>query len=247
MFSINLPQPHPPNLLNDRVILVTGASRGIGRTVAKAFATHGATVILVARTIPQLESLYDEIESLSGPTPAIYPFNLANATPKDYEEMKINIENQFGKLDGILLNAAMLGGLTSIELMPIEQWYHVLQVNLHSSFLLTRTLLPLLKKSQDASIIFTSADVGKKARAYWGGYAVSKFGGEALMQILADELEINTSIRVNSINPGKIKTKLRKEAYPFENQQTLKSPDTILDYYLYLMGPQSKGITGYSF
>jgi len=236
-----------PDLLTNRVILVTGASRGIGRAAAKAFALHGATVILLARTIPDLESLYDEIEKNNAPTPAIYPLNLANATPQDYDTLKIDIEKQFGKLDGILHNASMLGSLTTIELTPFEQWYHVLQVNLNAPFILTSVLLPLLKKSEDASIIFTSADIGKKARAYWGSYAVSKFGCEALMEILSAELETNTNIRVNSINPGKIKTKLRKEAYPFEDPKSLRTPEDILPYYLYLMGLESKGITGKGF
>lgn len=235
------------NALADRVILVTGASRGIGRAVAKAFAGHGATVILLARTVLHLESLYDDIEKVGAPTPAIYPLNLANATPEDYENLRNNIEQQFGRLDGILHNAGMLGSLTSIEHTPLEQWYQVMQVNLHSAFLLTQATLPLLKKSQDASIIFTSAAVAHQARAYWGSYAVSQFGTQALMQILADELEVNTRIRVNSINPGRIKTALRTAAYPAEDRSKLKTPEDILPFYLYLMGPDSVGITGRCF
>lgn len=235
------------NSLKDRVILVTGASRGIGRAVAKAFAIQGATVILLARNIPQLETLYDEIEKLGSPIPAIYPFNLANASPKDYEELRENIEKHFGKLDGILHNAGILGSLTSIEHTPLEQWYQVMQVNLHAAFLLTRATLPLLKRASEASIIFTQSDVGHKARAYWGSYAVSQFACHGLMQILADELEVNTNIRVNSINPGPIKTQLRTAAYPAENQKKLKTPEEILPFYLYLMGSESIGITGQSF
>jgi len=236
-----------PNSLADRVILITGASRGIGRAVAKAFASQGATVILLARNIPHLESLYDEIEKSGAPTPAIYPFNLANAIPEDYEKLRENIEKPFGKLDGILHNAAMLGSLTSIEHTPLEQWYQVMQVNLHAAFLLTRATLPLLKRAKEASIIFSTPEVGHKARAYWGAYAVSKFGGEALMQILADELEINTNIRVNSINPGRIKTQLRTAAYPAEDPKKLKMPEEIIPFYLYLMGSESLGMTGHSF
>ncbi len=236
-----------PNSLSNRVILVTGASRGIGRAVAKAFAKQGATVILLARTIPHLESLYDEIEKSGNPKPAIYPFNLANATPEDYELLHKNIKQHFGKLDGILHNAAMLGSLTSIEHTPLEQWYHVIQVNLHAAFLLTKATLPLLKLSKDASIIFTSSAVAQKARAYWGSYAVSQFGSEALMQILADELEVNTHIRVNSVNPGRVKTALRTAAFPAEDQSKLKMPEDILSFYLYLMSSDSIGITGNSF
>lgn len=235
------------DLLKDRVILVTGASRSIGRAVAKAYAAHGATVILLARTVRDLESLCDEIEQAHYPKPAIYPMNLVNATPEDFENLKEIIAQNFGKLDGLVHHAGILGNLTSIEHTPVEDWYRVMQLNLNSRFLLTRATLPLLKQSTDAAIIFTQADVGRKARAYWGSYAVSQFGCEGLMQILADELETNTAIRVNSLNPGKIKTRFRSQAYPAENPIFLKSPEEILPFYLYLIGPDSLGITGQSF
>lgn len=235
------------DLLKNRVILVTGASQGIGRAVAKTFAAHGATVILLARTVKKLETLYDEIVEAGHPTPAIYPFNLANATPKDYEDLRHNLETHFGKLDGLLHNAAELGTLTPLEHYPIEQWYQVLQVNLNSAFLLTQATLPLLKRSLDASIVFTIANEGLQGKAYWGAYGVSKFALNGLMQTLALELETNTSVRVNSINPVQVRTKLRAGAYPAENTKDLPSPDTILPLYLYLMGPDSQGIRGKNF
>jgi len=234
------------NLLSNRVILVTGASSGIGRVVAKTFAAHGATVILLARSVKKLETLYDEIEQAGYPTPAIYPFNLATATPNDYQDLRQNIETHFGRLDGLLHNAAMLGALTPLEHYALEQWYQVLQVNLNSAFLLTQATLPLLKLSSDASIVFTSANEGKQGKAYWGAYGVSKFGIEGLMQILADELETNTTIRVNSINPVRMRTSLRASAYPAENTATLPLAETLLPRYLYLMGPDSQGVQGQS-
>ncbi len=232
--------------LSERVILVTGASMGIGRAVSKALAAQGATVILLARNIKRLETLYDEIEASIAPTPAIYPFNLVNATPKDYEDLKDNIEKNFGRLDGLLHNAACLGSLTPIEYTDIKQWYEVLQLNLNSAFLLTKALIPLLKKSLDASVVFTSADLGKKAKAHWGAYAVSKFGIEGLMQVLADELENHTSIRVNSFNPKIVRTSLRASAYPAEDPKKLPLPESLVSHYIYLLGPESKGVTGQS-
>jgi NAD(P)-dependent dehydrogenase (short-subunit alcohol dehydrogenase family) len=233
--------------LQDKVILVTGAATGIGRVIAKAYAENGATVILLSRSVPLLEGLYDEIIQAGLPKPAIYPLNLLTATPPNYEELQENIEKYFGRLDGILYNAAHLGSLTPIEHHTVEQWYEVMQVNLHSPFLLTQAVLPLLKRAPEASIIFTTCEVGLKAKAYWGAYAVSKFGCQGLMQILADELETNTAIRVNSINPGNIKTQLRTNAYPAENPEYLREPQDLIPIYLYLMGPKSRGITGRCF
>lgn len=245
--NIDISQYTPkPNYLKGRVLLVTGASRGMGYTAAKAYASFGATVILVARHIKQLETLYDEIEQNGSPKPAIYPMNLANATPHDYEALMQNIEQHFGQLDGILLNAALVGSLTPIEHYDIEQWYQVLQVNLHSNFLLTQASIPLLKRSKDASILFTTAPVGLQGKAYWGAYSVSKFGVQGLMQTLADELE-NTNIRVNSINPIQMRTFLRNNLYPGENPNQLPEPSELLPTYLYLMGADSRHISGQTF
>jgi len=236
------------SLLKDTTILIVGASRGIGRQVAKAYAKAGATVILLARSIKQLEKVYDEIEEASGPTPALYPFNLATATPKEYETLSQTLDKHFGALSGIVLNAAMLGSLTPIEHYPIAQWYNVMQVNLNSHFLLIHYLLPLLKKAPRASIIFTGTDAKRReAKAYWGAYAVSKGGILSLMQLLADELETNTNVRVNSINPGRVNSPLFLEAYPGLNPQSLPSSESLLSLYLYLMSDESANITGKTF
>jgi NAD(P)-dependent dehydrogenase (short-subunit alcohol dehydrogenase family) len=236
-----------PEMLKNRVILVTGASSGIGWAAAKIFAAQGATVILLARTVKKLEALYDEIVAAGHPAPAIYPFNLANAVPNDYEDLSQNIENHFGRLDGLLHNAAALGTLTPLEHYPIEQWYQVLQVNLNSAFLLTQATLPLLKRSLGASLVFTTANEGTRGKAYWGAYGVSKFALNGLMQILADELETNTNIRVNSVNPVRVRTPLRASAYPAENTKDLPLPETILPLYLYLMDPNNREIRGRNF
>jgi NAD(P)-dependent dehydrogenase (short-subunit alcohol dehydrogenase family) len=232
------------DLLKDRIILVTGAGDGIGAAVAKAAARHGATVILLGRTVRKLEAIYDLIEENGGPQPAIYPMNLEGASQKDYLDLAETIENEFGKLDGILHNASLLGTLTPLGQYDIEQWYKLMQVNLNAPFIMTQTLLDLLKKSDDASVIFTSSSVGRKGRAYWGAYAISKAGNESMMEIWADELETNTSVRMNTIHPGATRTALRAKAYPGEDPQTLPKPDDIVGTYLYLLGPDSKGITG---
>jgi NAD(P)-dependent dehydrogenase (short-subunit alcohol dehydrogenase family) len=233
-----------PDLLRDRVILVTGAGDGIGRAAARRFAAHGATVVLLGRTLRKLEEVYDEIEQAGHPKPAIYPMNLEGASPKDYSDLAQTLETEFGRLDGLLHNAAWLGTLTPLIHYDIELWYRVLQVNLNAPFLLTQAVLALMMRSPDASIVFTMDAVGEEGRAYWGAYGVSKGGMQTLMKMLANELETNTSVRVNSIDPGKVRTQLRLQAYPSANPGEWTDPETIMGPYLYLLGPDSKGVTG---
>jgi len=238
----------PENLLQDKKILVTGAGDGIGRTAALTFAKYGATVILLGRTVSKLEVVYDEIEANGGAKPAIIPLNLEGAAEKDYDDVAVSIENEFGKLDGILHNAALLGSLTTLEQYEVPVWNQLMQVNVTAPFIITKTLTPLLRLSDDASIIFTSSSVGRKGKAFWGAYAVSKFANEGMMQILADELDDDQhNVRVNSINPGATRTNMRASAYPAENPVHNPTPEEIMPIYLYLMGEASQGITGQAF
>lgn len=235
------------DVLAGRRILVTGAGDGVGRTVALAYAAHGASVILLDRAQIKLEEVYDEIERQGWPAATILPLDLAQAPPAHYEQLAQTIEREFGRLDGLLHCAVEPGTLTPLELYETEMWYRVMQTNLHAAWLLTRACLPLLKKSDDASIVFTSADVGREGRAYWGAYGVACFGIEGMMQILADELDSEGRVRVNSLNPGAVRTALRARLYPGEDPNSLRRPEDILANYLYLMGPDSRGITGQAF
>lgn len=237
----------PADALADRIVLVTGAGRGIGRAAALAFAAHGATTILLGRTRTALERVYDEIETRGGPLPAILEFDLAQADPNAYDALAHTVAQEFGRLDGLLHNAAQLGALAPIEHYEPTTWSAVLQVNLTAAFLLTRACLPLLRRSSDASIVFTTADVGRRGRAYWGAYGAASFALEGLAQILADEVAANTHIRVNTLDPGPVRTDLRAQAYPGENPQSHPAPEEIMSTYLYLMGPDSRGVSGQSF
>ena len=236
-----------PNLLEGRVILVTGAGRGIGAAAAKTFAAHGATVLLLGKTEGNLNQLYDEIEAAGHPQPVVIPFNLETALPHQYDELAATIEAEFGRLDGLLHNAAIIGPRTPLEQLSGDNFMRVMQVNVNAMFMLTSTLLPLLKLSEDASVVFTSSSVGRKGRAYWGAYGVSKFATEGLMQTLADEVEGVAPVRANSVNPGGTRTGMRAQAYPGENPASNPLPEAIMPVYLYLMGPDSRGVNGQAF
>lgn len=229
--------------LTDKVILVTGATDGIGKQAALTYAKYGATVILSGRNTKKLEAVYDEIEELGYPQPAFIPLNLQNTAPEQYAQVAEVIENEFGRLDGLLLNASDLGLLSPIEHFDEETWYRVMQVNVNATFLLTKYCLPLLQNSEQASIVYTSSGVGQKGRAYWGAYSVSKFATEGLMQVLADELE-KTNIIVNSINPGATRTKMRANAFPGEDPTTLPTAEDIMPAYLWLMDRTQNSQTG---
>lgn len=234
----------PPELLKGKTILVTGAGDGIGKAAALSFAKHGATVILLGRTTSKLEALYDEITSADYPEPIIHPMDLQYASEEDYKVLGTSIVEQFDCLDGLLHNAAVLGPRAPIEFYPHEAWMKVMQINVNAAYALSRALLPALQAAPSASVVFTSSSVGRKGRAYWGAYSVSKFAVEGLMQVLADELRQTSKVRVNSIDPGATRTSMRKDAYPAENPESLPSPEDKLPLYLYLMGDDSAGITG---
>jgi NAD(P)-dependent dehydrogenase (short-subunit alcohol dehydrogenase family) len=237
----------PANLLAGRVILVTGAGDGIGRAASLAYARHGATVILAGRTTAKLEAVYDSIVAAGLPEPVIQPLDLAGASEADYQTVADALVAEFGRLDGLLHNASELGQRTPIANYQAGTWQKVMQVNVNATFLLTKALLPALEQSADGAILLTSSGVGRVGRAFWGAYAVSKFAIEGFCQVLAGELEDTTRIRVNCINPGATRTRMRAAAYPAEDPRTLKTPDDIMPGYLYLMGPDSLGVTGRSF
>lgn len=233
--------------MKDRVVLVTGAGDGIGRAVSLALAKRGATVILLGRTVKKLEKVYDEILAAGGPQPAIYPMDLEGAVWDDYVELADRIDEEYGRLDGLLHNAGLLGDRSPIEHYDPVVWQRVMLVNVSAPFLLSRACVPLLRKSKDASVVFTSSGVGRAGRAHWGAYAVSKFATEGLMETFADEMENVKNVRVNAINPGATRTNMRAKAYPGEDPATLKTPEDIADRYVWLLSSASASRQGISF
>lgn len=225
---------------------MTGASDGIGRVAAIHYAQHGATVLLLGRDRKKLEAVHDEIVQSTKTAPFIVPFDLASLTKDSEANFTESVVGSLDCLDGVLHNASLLGPKVPLAHYPAPEWETVMHVNATAAFLLTKALLPLLEKASDASVIFTSSGVGRKGRAYWGAYAVSKFATEGIMEVLADELS-DTHIRVNSLNPGGTRTAMRAAAYPAEDPFTLPAPEQHMDLYLYLMGPDSKGVTSQKF
>ena len=232
--------------LNNRVILVTGSGYGIGREAALTYAREGATVLLLGRTQEALNDTCDLIEAEGLPQAAVLPFDLEKGDEALYIELAEVIAQRFGHLDGVLLNASVLGQRTPLETYHWGTWQKVMQVNVNGQFLLMKHLLPLLRKAPaDASVIFTTSSVGRQGRAEWGAYSVSKFATEGLMQVMADELK-NSSIRVNCINPGATRTAMRAAAYPAEDPAQVTPATDIMPLYLHLMSPASIGTHGQS-
>jgi len=235
--------------LEGRVIAITGATGGYGRALALDCAKHGAEVILIGRNVKKLEALHAEIiaaERAGGratPEPVIAPLDLEKAVAKDFDTLADAIAARFGRLDGLVHNAAMLGELSPIAQQDVPTWVRVMHINVTAPFALTQVLLPQLLASQDASIVCMASAVGRHARAYWGAYAVSKHALEGFAGVLADELE-NTIVRVNTLNPGRMRTAMRRAAYPSEDAQTLPTPEIATRACIALLGPVARGITG---
>jgi NAD(P)-dependent dehydrogenase (short-subunit alcohol dehydrogenase family) len=234
--------------LTGRVIAITGASSGIGRAVALACARHAAQVVLIGRDPNKLEAVHTQIAAGAGsPAASIAVLDLEKALARDYDELADALLTRYGRLDGLLHNAGLLGPLTPIEHYDVPTWCRVLHVNLTAAFALTQVLLPALKKSADASVVFTASAVGRAGRAYWGAYAVSKFALEGLSQVLSAELEGISHVRVNTLNPGRARTAMRRQAYPAEDLETLPEPAQLTAPYIALLGPASQGVTGQAF
>lgn len=234
------------NLLQNRIILVTGASDGIGREAALTYAEYGASVILIGRNDDKLRNVAREIDAAGGLSARWYTLDLLTCTPATCQELAERIGDDYPRLDGVLHNAGLLGEVRPMDEQDPAIWQEVMQVNINGTFFLTQALLPLLLRSESGSLVFTSSSVGREGRANWGAYAVSKFATEGMMQVLAEEYQ-SRHLRVNCINPGGTRTKMRASAFPTEDPQKLKTPADIMPLYLWLMGDDSRRKTGMTF
>ena len=238
------PYQAPAQLLQQRVILITGAGQGIGRSAALSFAAHGATVILLGRKLAKLEAVYDDIMQAGGPQPAIFPLDLAETGAAEFAAMADGIHQQLGRLDGILHNATAFEALTPMELHSMEQFERMLRVNVSAPFALTKACLPLLLQAPDASVLFTSTSAVAGHHVYWGAHGVSKAALEHLVRTWAPELEKTPQLRLNAVVPGALQSPQRKATHPGEIHDALPAIDSVMATYLYLMGPDSRGVSG---
>ncbi len=244
--SASIPADYAPpaKLLAGRRILITGAGDGLGRAAALGCAAHGATVVLLGRTVKKLESVYDAIEAMGAPQPAIYPMHLAGATWKDYAELAETFEREFESLDGLLHCAAHFKAFSPMADIEPKDWVEGLQINLTAAYALTRNLLPLLASAADASVVFVSDRHGREARAYDGIYGITKAAIEQMMRIWAAELDPKSTVRINSFDPGPMRSGVRLRGYPGERVESIPLPETVVPQLLWLLGPDGRGVNG---
>ena len=238
--TLALPAELRQHPLDERVVLVTGATGGLGRALSLACARAGATVVLHARVVRKLEALYDEIVAANLPEPAILPLDFARAEASDFANVASALDAQLGRLDALVHTAALLGSLGPLEHQSFDNWLALLRVNVAAPMGLTRILMPLLARAPDASVVFTLDNRGQDPRAYWGGYAVTKAAIAALAHELADEWEHRPTLRVNAVIPGPIRSPLRNQSHPGEDATALPLPDALAPLYRHLIAGQTK-------
>jgi NAD(P)-dependent dehydrogenase (short-subunit alcohol dehydrogenase family) len=224
----------PPASLRDRVVLVTGATGGLGRATSLAAAAAGATVVLLGRKVRALETLYDKIERLGAPKPAVYPMDLAGATPRDYADLAASIERECGRLDGLVHAAAHFDGLQPFDQQKPEEWTRTQQVNVTAPFQLTQACMPQLRQAPDAAIVFVLDDPARTGKAFWGGYGVAKHALAGLASIVHEETE-TSRVRTHALLPGPMRTVLRRAAYYGEDTLMHPEPDHAARFVVWLL------------
>jgi NAD(P)-dependent dehydrogenase (short-subunit alcohol dehydrogenase family) len=231
------------NALRDRVVLVAGATGGLGRATSLAAAAAGATVVLLGRKVRALEALYDEIERNGGPQPAVYPMDLAGATPRDHADLVAAIERECGRLDGLVHAAAHFDGLQPFDQQTPEEWFRTQQVNVTAPFQITQAALPLMRKSADAAIVFVLDDPARVGKAFWGGYGVAKHALAGVASIVHEETE-RSPVRTHAMLPGPMRTVLRRAAYYGEDTLMHPEPDFAAAAIVWLLGVDGAQMRG---
>jgi NAD(P)-dependent dehydrogenase (short-subunit alcohol dehydrogenase family) len=230
--------------LLDKVIIVTGASQGIGEEVALAYAKAGATVVLIARNEKRLEAIYDKIVATGGPEPFAIALDLLPAVEKDFDQVAVTIYKELGRLDGIVHCASYFYALSPLINQTVDEWVNQYRINTVAPMALTRACLPMLQKSEDASVIFVGESHVDDPKAYWGGFGSSKAGLIYLTKVAADEWSASENLRVNLLIPGAVNSPQRMKTHPGESKSERKNIEQILPEFIYWMSDESKGKTG---
>ena len=226
--------------MKNKVILITGANKGIGKTLSLKFSKMGANIVLLGRNEESLDSVYDEIITTTSTKPLIIKCDLSDIDNKSAKQINDEIMGVYGRLDGVIFNAAKLGKMSTIEDYEEDIWKEVFNINLHSAFIISKEILPALKAAPNGRIIFTSSGVAEVGKAFWGAYSASKFAVKGLAEILRDELDTTSNVKVFNYDPGKTRTSMRALAYPAENPQDLKEPKVLFNDYLWFISDESQ-------
>ena len=226
--------------MKNKVILITGANKGIGKMLSLEFSKMGVNIVLLGRNEESLDSVYDEIITTTSTKPLIIKCDLSDIDNKSAKQINDEIMGVYGRLDGVIFNAAKLGKMSTIEDYEEDIWKEVFNINLHSAFIISKEILPALKAAPNGRIIFTSSGVAEVGKAFWGAYSASKFAVKGLAEILRDELETTSNIKVFNYDPGKTRTSMRALAYPAENPQDLKEPKVLFNDYLWFFSDESQ-------
>lgn len=233
--------PYIADKLKGKVIMITGASDGIGRTLAIETAKAGASTILLGKSVKKLESVYDEITEKGYTEPALHPINFLNTQAEELYTLVAHVQGMFGKLNAIVHCASSYGQLTPIEHLSPNHWQDVMKINLNVPYMLTHAFLPLLRASAPANIIFTLADEAQEGKAYWSAYSASKFALRGFAHALFEECETSEEIRVNCINPKAVRTASRMKAYPGLAPESFRTTESVVPYYLHLLSDEING------
>lgn len=226
--------------MKNKVILITGANKGIGKTLSLEFSKMGVNIVLLGRNEESLDSVYDEIITTTSTKPLIIKCDLSDIDNKSAKQINDEIMGVYGRLDGVIFNAAKLGKMSTIEDYEEDIWKEVFNINLHSAFIISKEVLSALKAAPNGRIIFTSSGVAEVGKAFWGAYSASKFAVKGLAEILRDELDTTSNIKVFNYDPGKTRTSMRALAYPAENPQDLKEPKVLFNDYLWFFSDESQ-------
>ena len=226
--------------MKNKVILITGANKGIGKTLSLEFSKMGVNIVLLGRNEESLDSVYDEIITTTSTKPLIIKCDLSDIDNNSAKQISDEIMGVYGRLDGVVFNAAKLGKMSTIEDYEEDVWKEVFNINLHSAFIISKEILPALKAAPNGRIIFTSSGVAEVGKAFWGAYSASKFAVKGLAEILRDELDTTSNVKVFNYDPGKTRTSMRALAYPAENPQDLKEPKALFNDYLWFFSDESQ-------